>query len=138
MKFEKLLNPYVKGGTKSNPVKRSMGTIIDYLINKKGYPIDIVGASIFYVFFWLNAGNEFKGDESYGSKGKELVTAIRLKCDELLKERLISLNHEIFVEQFASQLPKVIMKDIIKHLVSSRKRKLLAWWRGRDVFAQWD
>ena len=136
--FENLLKPYAQGGTKTSPVKRSMGTIVEYLVNKKGYPIDVAGAAIFYVLFWLSAGNKFKGDGSYGSKGKELVTAMRLKCDELLKEKLTGVNHQMFVEQFAAQLAQIIMKDVIDHLVSPNKRKFLSWWRGKDVFAQWD
>ena len=33
MNFNDLLKPYKEGGTNSNPVERTMGTIIDYLLN---------------------------------------------------------------------------------------------------------
>ena len=127
MNFDELLKPYSEGGFKERPVKRTMGTITDYLINKKGYPLDIVGAAIFSIFFWLDAGNEFKGNGKYGSKGKELVTAIRMKCDELLYKRLDGEACKVFIEMYANEL-----KNHITPHKSEWERKFSRWWRGRD------
>ena len=126
MNFNRLLMPYEQGGIEHNKKNRTMGTIIDYLLNKKGYPLDIVGAAIFTVFFWLDTGGEFKGDGSYGSKGKELVTAIRIKCDELLALKTEGIAYQVFIEQFAKDLPY--------YVVPGWKRKFFKWWTGRDVF----
>lgn len=86
--FAKLLEPYIDGGTKEQPVKRCMGTIIDFLVNKKKYPVDVAGAAILIIFTEMFKGREFKGDGSYGSKGRELVTAIRMTCDKLLQNKM--------------------------------------------------
>ena len=113
MDFKALLEPYKQGGTESSPVTRTMGTIVDYLINRRYYPIDVVGSAIFEVFFWLDAGNKFEGNEKYGSKGEELISSIRIKCDELLHKKLTGVTMENFVNY-------------------SFKRDLRRWWRGRD------
>lgn len=86
--FDALLEPYSEGGTPDHPVKRSMGTIFDFLINKKKYPLDVAGAALLIVFNELFTGKVFMGDGSYGSKGRELVTYIRMKCDEIAQNKL--------------------------------------------------
>lgn len=122
MNFKDILKPYEEGGTESNPVKRTMGTITDYLLNKKQYPLDIVGGAIFLVFTWLNAGNLFKGDGSYGSKGSELVTSIRLKCDELLKARLESVTYKTFVEVYSQEVYKVVDQRVNQQYEQQRQQ----------------
>jgi len=125
MNFEKLLEPYRQGGTEENPVKRTMGTIVDYLVNKKGYPLDTVGAAIFTIFFELDTGRVYNGDGSYGSKGRELVTAIRMRCDEYTHEKLAAISNIVFLEQFGEHLKSL--------MIPKKKRKLMSWWRGKDV-----
>ena len=88
--FDKLLEPYIEGGQQDQPVKRSIGTIFDYLINKKKYPLDVAGAALLIVFNELFEGKSFEGDGTYGSKGRELVTYIRIKCDEISQNKLKS------------------------------------------------
>lgn len=85
--FEKLLDPYREGGTQNQPVRRTMGTIIDFLVNKKKYPVDVVGAAILIVFTELFNGKQFSGDGTFGSMGRELVTYIRMTCDKLLQKK---------------------------------------------------
>lgn len=127
MDFNRLLKPYREGGTKEKPVERTMGTIADYLINKKRYPPDIVGGAIFMVFMWLDSGGEFEGNDKYGSKGKELVTSIRMKCDELVRKRIESEIYKEFIEAYAVDLKRCITPNW--------KRKFLKWWKGKDVLA---
>ena len=127
MDFKELLKPYEEGGLEHKPVKRTMGTIVDYLLNKKNYPIDVVGGAVFQVFFWLDCGNEFKGNDKYGSKGAEMVTAIRKKCDTILQERLAGLTFGVFIQQYAKEL-KIMM-------LPAWKLKLINWWAGRNVLA---
>ncbi len=126
MNLEKLIEPYENGGTESHPTKRTLGTIIDYLLNKKLYPMEIVGGAIFLVFNWLNSGGRFRGDGFYGSKGRELVSAIRIKCDEMLHQRIKAETLEVFVELYANELRVAI--------IPGWKRRFLSWWHGRDIF----
>lgn len=86
--FDKLLEPYKQGGTRENPVERSIGTIFDYLINKKRYPVDVAGAALLIIFNDLHKGKVFEGGNRWGSSGRQLVTAIRMKCDEILQYKL--------------------------------------------------
>lgn len=88
--FNLLLEPYIEGGTQNQPVKRTIGTILDYFINKKKYPVDVVGAAVLITFKELFDGKSFKGDGSYGSPGRELVSYIRIKCDEINQNKLRS------------------------------------------------
>ena len=86
--FDKLLEPYTEGGTVDKPVVRTIGTIFDFLINKKKYPLDVAGAALLIVFNELFEGKEFAGDGTYGSKGRELVSYIRVKCDDISQNKL--------------------------------------------------
>ena len=97
--FEELLEPYRVGGTKQFPIRRTMGTIVDYLLNKKKYPKEIVGSAILGVFLELREGKRFEGDGSYGAPGRALVTYIRRQCDLLL-----NLKHEAEAKAFADSL----------------------------------
>jgi len=103
MNFHRLLRPYQEGGTKETHVRRDMGTVIDYLINKKGYPLDVVGGGIFIIFMYLHHGGRFMGDGSYGSKGRELITAIRIECDKLVRIKLESAVQKEFIEGYARE-----------------------------------
>lgn len=86
--FEKLLEPYREGGQRDRPVKRTMGIMIDWLVNKKQYPVEVVGGAILIVFWEMFKGKEFSGDEKYGSKGRELDQYVRITCDKLLNQKL--------------------------------------------------
>jgi len=97
--FEVLLEPYREGGTTQFPVRRTMGTIVDYLLNKKKYPKEIVGSAILGVFLELKEGRRFHGDGSYGAPGRALVTYIRRQCDLLL-----NIKHENEAKAFADSL----------------------------------
>lgn len=48
--FSTIIKHYSMGGTKEVPVTRTWGTVVDYLLNKKGYPPDIVGSAIMLTF----------------------------------------------------------------------------------------
>jgi len=93
--FDELLDPYSEGGTENQPVKRTMGTILDYLLNKKKYPLEVVGAAVLSIFIRMNnEGLKFEGDGSYGSSGAQLVTNIRIACDKLLHKNLKGALYE--------------------------------------------
>ena len=69
---------YEEGGTENQPIQRSIKTIATKLIIANKLPPDVVGAAIFKVFSHIAFNNlKFKGDGSYGSKGRELFTSIK-------------------------------------------------------------
>lgn len=88
--FEKLIEPYREGGKPDIPVVRTWGTIIDWLINKRKFPPEIVGAGIFLVWMKIKRDGDFKGDGSYGSAGREFVQSIRVMCAQVAQARVSS------------------------------------------------
>lgn len=112
--FEKLLDPYREGGTPEQPVRRTMGTMLDYFLNKKKYPKDVVGAALLVVFSELRVGRKFEGDGSYASPGRQLVSYIRRTCDEILHKK----QEEDF-HYFAQDLQKAL----------EGKPRLSSWFR---------
>ncbi len=86
--IEKMLKPYMEGGTEASPVKRSLKTIASTLIYKNGFSSDIVGAAIFKVFDqMMNKGLVFQGDGTYGSKGRELFSCIKAQCVDMAEKQ---------------------------------------------------
>jgi hypothetical protein len=82
--FRELLEPYRDGGTSADQsVIRTVDSILTYLLKKTEYSQLAITHAIFEVFEWLNEGNQFKGDGTYGSKGRELVNAIHMKCGDI-------------------------------------------------------
>ena len=119
----KLLEPYKEGGTPEHPVERTLGTIVDYFINKKRYPIEVAGAGIFYTLLELKNGKVFRGNGNYGSKGVELVTYIRVLCDKINQEKL---DAEIFKQIAQANLTEVseYINNEIKVIESGLDRKI--------------
>ena len=88
---EKLLKPYQEGGTEQSPVKRSLKTIATSLMYKNKIPVEVVGAAIFKVFDRMANNNlEFKGDGSYGSRGRELFSCIKAQCLDILEQQSVN------------------------------------------------
>lgn len=133
MNFNLLLRAYREGGTKDQPIERTMATIVDYLMNKKQYPADVIGGALFLVFNWLAMGHKFHGDGTYGSRGRELVTAIRLKCDELLHEKIEAETYKAFVEAYSDKLFELVEVKI-DDKIPLRERRFINWWYGRKIY----
>ena len=106
LNFDTLLEPYREGGTPEHPVRRTVGSIVDYLLNKRKYPKEVVGASLLAVFLELKAGRSFPGDGTYGSPGRDLVTYIRHNCDRINQERLTT-EATAFADSLLSALDKL-------------------------------
>ena len=115
--IESVLEPYKEGGTEQQPIERSSGTILDWLINKKKFPSDIAGAGLISTLMELRSGKSFQGDGTHGSKGHELVHYIAQKCDSFNKQKLkvemfktiagakIEVMNEVIFERVRAQLP---------------------------------
>ena len=125
--FEKLLEPYSEGGQQHRPVKRTIGIILDWLINKKKYPIEVVGAAILVVFWELHkTGKSFAGDGTYGSKGRELDLYIRKTCDKLLENKL---QDKVFASIAGGRM--AMIQEFINREVSL---KTYGWYRKISPF----
>jgi hypothetical protein len=98
--FEKLLEPYRKGGpSKDKMIKRTWGTIVDWLINKRKFPPEIVGAAIFLVWMKIKKDGHFKADNGpdgmpiWDSAGNKFVQTLRAMCAGLMQQKS---SQEIF------------------------------------------
>jgi hypothetical protein len=117
--IESLLEPYKEGGTEGQPVERSSGTILDWLINKKKFSPDIAGAGLVSVLMEMKRGKQFFGDKTYGSKGRELIAYIAHRCDDFNRQRLqgemyrtiagarLELMDEAIFEMVRAQMPMI-------------------------------
>ena len=118
--FELLLEPYREGGTEYSPIRRTMGTIVDYLLHKKKYPRDVVSTAIFKTFLELQNGLEFKGDGSYGSAGHELIYYIRTQCDALSYKQITDNDNEWVVRD--------VINAVAKWTAKETKRRMKPWF----------
>jgi len=131
--FSKLLEPYVQGGTESQPVKRTIGTIMDWLINKKKYPVDVAGAGLLFLFMDLKGGKMFEGDGSYGSPGRALVTNLRFICDGLLRGKLTNVFYQQIAEGKIKEVSEFAMIAAVDVWPFFLKPFLSSWWKIRKI-----
>lgn len=120
--IETLILPYEEGGTESQPVQRSSGTILDWLINKKKFPPDIAGAGLISVLMEMKKGRQFLGDKSYGSKGREFIHYVAMRCDEFNKRHLQS---EMYRTIAGAKLE--VLDEAIFEMVRSQMPAWLRW-----------
>ena len=98
--INELLKPYKEGGTANEPIERSLETISNALINRYKYPEYVVALAIWKIFYSIaNEGLDFKGDDSYGSKGRELFSAIKAQCVQMLKEDAVKIVKATLTEK---------------------------------------
>ena len=117
--IERILEPYREGGTCDQPIQRSSGTILDWLINKKRFPPEIAGAALISVLVEIKNGREFPGTGEYGSKGHEMVTAISAQASAILQEKLVgpaaqmlaqfSVMDNLIFDKVRAQLPALLI-----------------------------
>jgi len=120
--FESLLDPYREGGpSKEEPVRRTWGTIIAWLTGKLRFDMEVVGAAILLVAMELKRGREFKGDGTYGSKGRELVNHIKEVCLEITKRNQTDKVFSLMGKKMYQQIEPMIAEKI--------RKSLKPWWR---------
>lgn len=129
--FEKLLDPYRDGGTENDPVKRTIGTILDWLIFKKKFNPKIVGAALLLTFIELKNGKSFKGDGSYGSAGNELVRSILMLCSELSQGDIKNAFYKTIAEAKIEETGLLIDRRIGKALPWFLKPFCSVWWKTK-------
>ena len=131
--FEKLLKPYTEGGTENHKVKRTIGTILDWLIFKKKFDPKIVGAALLLTFIELKKGKVFKGDGSYVSAGNELVRSILMLCSELSQGEIKNTFYKTIAEAKIEETGLLIDKKIGKALPWFLKPFSAIWWKTRRI-----
>ena len=119
------------GGTESDPVNRTMGTLLDWLIFKKKFPPDIVGAAMLLTFIELKNGKVFKGDTSYGSAGNELARSVLMLCNELSKGKLKDKFYKTIAEAKIEETGLLIDKRIASAFPWFLKPFSAVWWKNR-------
>ena len=103
--FDELVEPYREGGTEANPDERTLGTIVDYLVNKKKYNYHTVSTAILKTFVELSNGLKFKGNGTYGSEGRQFITYLRRTCDKLEQNQLKdTVERTIFEKNFCGRI----------------------------------
>jgi hypothetical protein len=130
--FEKLLEPYREGGTKSDPVRRTWGTVIDWLVNKRKFPPDIVGAAIFLVWMKIKRDGHFKGDDSYGSAGNEFVQTIRIMCASLMQQQMSKKIFSGMAGEIENKIKAAIKADFFYLTPWFVKMFSVKYWRHKN------
>ena len=131
--FEKLLDPYRDGGTENDRVRRTMGTILDWLIHKKKFPPKLVGAALLLTFIELKNGKVFKGDGSYGSAGNEFVRSILMLCSELAQGDTKNAFYKAIAEAKIEETTLLMDKQIGRAFPWFLKLFSSVWWRTRRI-----
>jgi hypothetical protein len=126
--FSAIIKNYQKGGTKNVPVRRTWGTVVDYLLNKKNYPPDIVGSAIMLTFLRIKEQGHFEGDDTYGSAGREFVTSIRSNCDMLLHYQLMGEIYKAVAESTGRDMTL---------FVGGVVTPLMPWWVKIGSIGYW-
>ena len=97
LNINELLKPYGESG-KAGGEARSLDSMLNALVNRYKVPPEIAGDAIMRVMFELANGKEFKGDGSYGSKGRALFLYIRALCRELIKDKTTGSFNEMVIQ----------------------------------------
>jgi len=136
--FDLLLEPYKEGGTPNEPVERNIGTLVDWLINKKKYPEDVAGAALLTLFLDLKRGRVFEGDGSHGSAGRELVKTLRFICDAHLNYKLKNKFYKHTAEKGMKLVSTFVAKESIRALPWFIKPVVFRWYGVlRMDFVNW-
>jgi len=119
--FNVLMKPYEEGGTFEQPVKRTWGTMLSWLINRHKIPVESVAAAILLVALELKSGQEFEGNNTHGSKGDELAQYIRNTAIEIERRKQVDSVYIILGKKIFNQVEPMISESI--------RKKLKPWWK---------
>ncbi len=133
--FSTLLEPYKEAGIESSPFERNIGLIVDWLVNKKKFPVEIAGAAILCTFMELYHGKEFKGVKGkYGSAGARLDHYIAQLAGEFLTQQLKSKTFKVMAEMRVGWMKEYIKGELALHLWPRWKRvfKYFEWKKKKE------
>ena len=126
------LKPYRSGGTKDNPVRRTLETISGKLIIANRIPPEIVGSAIFKTFYDLqHNGLKFEGNGTYGSAGRDLYTHIKNQCIEMGRRGAAEdVTHKMMDLTACAELScRLRKRTVIKLEGWKRVKRFLVWPR---------
>lgn len=129
--FEKLIEPYREGGTLENPVRRSWGTIIDWLVNRHKFPIEVAGSAIFLVWAKIKKDGHFPGDGTYGSAGNQFVQSIRIMCASIMQEKVSTKIFTGMAGEIEDRLKVVYKADLWTNMPWWVKVMSVQYWKFR-------
>ena len=129
--FSKIIKHYSEGGTEDVHVGRTWGTVVDYLLNKKNYPADIVGSAIMLTFLRIKKQGHFAGDDTYGSAGREFVTSIRSNCDMLLHYQMMGEIYKVVAESSGRDMTLFIGGCVTPFVPWFIKLFSIGYWKFR-------
>lgn len=107
--FEKLMEPYREGGSEDKPVDRTLAMCIDWLVNRKKFPVEVVGGAILLTFMRIMKEGHFKGDGSYGSAGDKFDQNLRQAADVLNQKNLLAKTYKALAEGRAVAMKRFIL-----------------------------
>ncbi|NIS69991.1 MAG: hypothetical protein GTO12_13925 [Proteobacteria bacterium] len=119
--FEKLLDPYREGGTKDQPMPRTWGTVVRWLLDKHKFDIETVGAAILLICLEMKGGKTFEGDGSYGSMGHQMVHAIRNTCVQIRERNQAQAVFALMGKKIFGQVEELLAEQI--------RKQLRPWWK---------
>ncbi len=136
LNFDKLIKPYREGGSERSKVIRTLETISAKLLVAYKFSPEVVGAAVFLVFYKIAyQGLEFKGDGSYGSKGRELFSCIKAQCVAMTQKKAV----EIITGQIEGLVSCVVDDCPVrrKELVLLSRRERFNRWMGKPRGPLW-
>ena len=80
------------------------------------------------LFLDLDNGKVFKGDGSYGSAGRELVTNLRFICDALLKKKLRNKFYKQISENKIKEVSTFMAITAVDALPIFLRPFSATWW----------
>lgn len=131
--FEKLMTPYKDGGSEDKPIERTMGMIVDWLVNRKKYSVEIAGGAILLTFMRIMKEGHFKGDGTFGSAGDELDQNIRQAADVLNRRTLLAETYKKLAEGRAVEMKRFMLDTTFRAMPWFIKMFSIRYWKYRGL-----
>jgi len=131
--FEKLMEPYREGGSKDKPIARTMGMIVDWLVNRKKYSVEVAGGAILLTFMRIMKEGHFKGDGTFGSAGNELDQNIRQAADVLNQKTLLAATYKKLAEGRAVEMKRFMLDTTFRAIPWFVRLFSIKYWKYRGL-----
>ena len=131
--FDKLMEPYKEGGSADKPIERTMAMIVDWLVNRKKYSVEVAGGAILLTFMRIMKEGHFKGDGTYGSPGDSLDQNIRQAADVLNRKTLLTKTYKRLAEGRAVEMKRFMLDTTFKALPWFVKMFSVNYWKYRGL-----
>ena len=126
--FDEIIKPYEVGGTPDHPVKRTWGLVISWLVDKKRFPLDVIGAAMMLTVEKIKREGDFEDTGKHGSMGDQFDSNLLATCDLIQKQRLVNLTYKSIVESRGPHLQLFITRQVFN---------LIPWWVKMVSWKYW-